>query len=47
MTKDKVAAAYQRGELFDLRLSMMAKWDDFLFQRIALARLGLASELRT
>ena len=31
MTKDKTAAAYQRGELFDLRTSMMADWDHFLF----------------
>lgn len=31
MTKDKTAAAYQRGELFDLRVSMMAEWERFLF----------------
>lgn len=30
MTKDKVLAAYQRGELFDLRVSMMADWARFL-----------------
>lgn len=31
MTKDKTAAAYQRGELFDLRMAMMADWERFLF----------------
>lgn len=30
MTKDKVLAAYQRGELFGLRVSMMADWAHFL-----------------
>ncbi len=30
MTRDKVLAAYQRGELFDLRVSMMADWASFL-----------------
>lgn len=31
MTRDKVVAAHQRGGLFDLRTSMMADWDRFLF----------------
>ena len=31
MTKDKTAAAYQRGELFDLRVTLMEDWDRFLF----------------
>lgn len=30
MTKVKTAAAYQRGELLDLRAAMMADWDRFL-----------------
>ena len=30
VTKDKVLAAYQRGELFDLRIEMMADWARFL-----------------
>ena len=33
MTRDKTAAAYQRGELFDLRVAMMADWDRFLFPK--------------